>query len=207
MERESLNDPETEHEIATSKRECELERDGKKLPKGVLPGSRLTYKPSKMMLKKSEPITLGSCLERAGEKNYIYLEGDLISEEHAMITLHDNDFIHVHDKNLAHGITVDDDLVPTGEDKVVVNKSMIKLGLQLPLAEVQSLKSVADSSMCLHLKVENAHFSHNILLGVHQIGEDEQEILLKLFQPKMKGRTEIRLITNSSDEKRLCTYY
>ena len=202
MKRDSLNDPETELETARSKRKCELEKDGKKLSKSVRPRSRLTYnKPLRMVLKTSEPITIGSCLERAGEKNYIYLEGDRISEEHAMMTLDDSDFIHVHDMDLTYGTIVDEDLIPEGYDDLVRGGYMIKLGLQLPLEEVQFLRSVQESSTCMSLKIEYAPVAYNIFLNVHHHGMDEQKILLELVKPQMKEPTKIKLITDSMEEQ------
>ncbi|KAM9920150.1 hypothetical protein OXX59_007440 [Metschnikowia pulcherrima] len=207
MKRDSLNDPETEFETARSKRKCESEKDGKKSPKSVRPRSRLTYnKPLRMVLKTTEPITIGSCLERAGEKNYIYLEGDRISEEHAKMTLDDSDFIHVHDMDSTYGIVVDEDLIPKGYDDMVRGGYMIKLGLQLPLEEVQFLRSVQESSTCMSLKIEYAPVAYNIFLNVHHHGMDEhgiyeQKISLELIKPEMKEPTKIRLITDSMEEQ------
>ena len=201
MKRDSLNDPENEIETARSKRKCELEKDGKKLSKSVRPRSRLTYKPLRMVLKTSEPITIGSSIKRAGEKNYIYLEGDRISEEHAMMTLDDSDFIHVHDMDLTYGTIVDEDLIPEGYDDLVRGGYMIKLGLQLPLEEVQFLRSVQESSTCMSLKIEYAPVAYNIFLNVHHHGMDEQKILLELVKPEMKEPTKIKLITDSMEEQ------
>ncbi|KAM9895811.1 hypothetical protein OXX69_010880 [Metschnikowia pulcherrima] len=202
MKRNSLNDPENEIETARSKRKCESEKDGKKVPKSVRPRSRLTYnKPLRMVLKTSEPITIGSSIKRAGEKNYIYLEGDRISEEHAMMTLDDSDFIHVHDMDSTYGTIVDEDLIPEGYDDLVRGGYMIKLGLQLPLEEVQFLRSVQESSTCMSLKIEYAPVAHNIFLNVHHHGIDEQKISLELVKPEMKEPTKIKLITDSMEEQ------
>ncbi|KAF8001228.1 hypothetical protein HF325_003729 [Metschnikowia pulcherrima] len=117
------------------------------------------------------------------------------------MTLDDSDFIHVHDMDLTYGTIVDEDLIPKGYDDMVRGGYMIKLGLQLPLEEVQFLRSVQESSTCMSLKIEYAPVAYNIFLNVHHHGMDEQKILLELVKPEMKEPTKIKLITDSMEEQ------
>ncbi|KAF7999386.1 hypothetical protein HF325_006062 [Metschnikowia pulcherrima] len=118
-----------------------------RIPQGLIPVSRLGYASFELPFDESDTITLGSLKSSAGLKNYIYLDGELISEAHVTIIFKNGEF-YVFDKQLTYGALVNDCLLSLKSDEWIEDGSKIRLGLHMPPEEIQWLRSILDSGMC-----------------------------------------------------------
>ena len=175
-----------------------------RIPQGLIPVSRLSYASFELPFDESDTITLGSLKSSAGLKNYIYLDGELISEVHATIIFKNGEF-YVFDTQLTYGVLVNDCLLSLKSDEWIEDGSTIRLGLHMPPEEIQWLRSLLDSGMCQEVQIENAAASYNFLVGVDLTDKEHPRILLKLLELNKENHPTIKLITESSLQIKWCS--
>ncbi|KAM9936120.1 hypothetical protein OXX80_004320 [Metschnikowia pulcherrima] len=133
-----------------------------RIPQGLIPVSRLSYASFELPFDESDTITLGSSKSSAGSKNYIYLDGELISEVHATIIFKNGEF-YVFDKQSTYGALVNDCLLSRKSDEWIEDGSKIRLGLHMPHEEIQWLRSISDSGMCQEVQIETSPLTISLL--------------------------------------------
>ena len=170
----------------------------------MIPVSRLGYASFELPFNESDTITIGSLKSSAGLKNYIYLDGELISEVHATIIFKNGEF-YVFDTQLTYGVLVNDCLLSLKSDEWIEDGSKIRLGLHMPAEEIQWLRSLLDSGMCQEVQIENAAASYNFLVGVDLTDKEHPRILLKLLELNKENYSTIKLITESSLKTNWCS--
>ncbi|KAM9907794.1 hypothetical protein OXX79_000744 [Metschnikowia pulcherrima] len=206
MKPESFDCFRNDSERITSKRKGsdELTDARPRIPQGLIPVSRLSYASFELPFDESDTITLGSSKSSAGLKNYIYLDGELISEVHATIIFKNGEF-YVVDTQSTYGVLVNDCLLFSKSDEWIEDGSRIRLGLHMPPEEIQWLRSLSDSGMCQEVQIENAAASYNFLVGVDSTDKEHPRISLKLLELNKEMYPTIKLNTESSLKIKWCS--